>query len=159
MFSWPSNRVKPKVKTTYTRKKILNPPYPTVQNKGLSTPVASNYDTSNEDSGILDDAVDQDIREDEPSSHSGPGIEPQDDVLIIDDGGAGESLIGSSGSLEESPMRTNTVTTQLRRERTSTDKVPSDYEPATTVSESEEPYYEVEYFMADDYRKVHLSCL
>jgi hypothetical protein len=158
MFSWPSNRIKPKVKTTYTRKKILNPPYPTVQKQGLSTPVESNYDTSNEDSGILDDAVDQDIGEDGPSSHA-PGIETQDDALIVNDGGAGESSIGSSGSSEDGPMGTNTVPTQRRRDRTSTDKVPPDYEPATKVTENEEPYYEVEYFMADDYRKVYLSCL
>jgi hypothetical protein len=145
MFPWPANRIKPKVKATYTRKKILNPIHATKLGEALPTETENNINSSNDDGVSYDDT---------PSQHNMSGIDSQEDSTMAEENDESSPINGIKGDLEDSAVANKAAKRQLHQEAKSIDTVDPD---DTSVNDDEEEVYEVEYFMADGLRKVCLT--
>lgn len=133
MFSWPVNRVKPKMKATYTRKKPQSPLNPADRVNRTSAHVEALSDQEND--CVADDDTGHDSMDVAPRSHIGSGIPSEDNSRML-----GED---TSVALNNSALVANVVNTQLQQESANTDE---------EMSDEENELYEVEYFMADDYK-------
>lgn len=138
MFSWPANRVKPKMKATYTRKKTLNSPYSTDQikeaNPHTEVTTMSIQGDNNDDFEDSTGHISMDVA---PPSRIGSGIQSKDGSIMV----SGDVSVATSDVA-------NALDTQLLKETSNRTK---------ELSEDEEQMYDVEYFMADDYKMVLLS--
>lgn len=117
------------MKATYTRKKI------SALNSQTSSQIEAIPRAGSEDSSVVDDATGHDSMDVAPPSHIGSGIQTEDNSMMPD----------ISMAANDSAVVANAANTQLHLETTVMDN---------EVSEKEGQLYEVEYFLADDYKKV-----
>lgn len=163
------------MKATYTRKKLLNPLYQTGQLKHTPTyaeDASSITVLSQEDNGYDNDSMDDGSMEVVYHPHIASSIQPDENSKMI---GEDDSL-----AINESAVVAKAANAQVLKETVSTIKRPSkkiqDKEDQEDKEDDEaeednddnednedneddeddedEPLFEVEYFMADDYRKV-----
>ena len=123
------------MKATYTRKKPQSPLNPADRVNRTSAHVEALSDQEN--NGVADDDTGHDSMDVAPRSRIGSGIPSEDNSRML-----GED---TSVSLNNSALVANVVNTQLQQESANTDE---------EMSDEENELYEVEYFMADDYKMV-----
>jgi hypothetical protein len=136
MFSWPANRVKPKMKATYTRKKPFNSLSPSDHQRPFAQFEANNL-PSQGDNSIADDDTGHDSMDVAPRSNIGSGIQSEDNSTAFD--------VDTSLNFRNSALVANAVAAQLRLESTNTEE---------EMLEEEDELYDVEGFMADGYKMV-----
>jgi hypothetical protein len=152
MFLQSSHSTKPKLKNTYTRKRSLT--------RQSTTPVARPEPAGEDNSTPISADVDRSFAQDEQNM-----ADAQEDSVAGD--GRDESYITSAsraggGALDESVVSGEAIDAQLQLESASASKLPVDSEVADDVAEEVDGdvakevdgEYEVEYFLADDYKQV-----
>lgn len=148
MFAWSGNRVKPKVKATYTRKKLLNPPHtthqthPTHKIKSMAPPTETITMLGEVDNGS--DGNDGSI-----------GVDSMD--LALPSKTRSKTQLDSSTAAGDEPSQpddslvvASAANAQVLHETAATNKEPSQDEK---MDDSRE-VFNVDCFMADDFRKV-----
>lgn len=133
MFSWSANRVKPKLKATYTRKKrstslhSSSDPYNQTPSRIGGTPT-----TIPNDNSAVDETTGLDSMDVAPPSPVGSSIESEDNSIMLD------AAVGANDSAPEAAAADTQLQIEMDKE----------------MSEGEEQLYRVEYFVADDFKKV-----
>jgi hypothetical protein len=157
MFLQSSHSTKPKLKNTYTRKRSLT--------RQSTAPGARPEPAGEDNSTPISADVDRSFAQDEQNM-----ADAQEDNSVVGDEQA-ESYITSAsqaggGALDESTVSGEAIDAQLQLESASASKLPADSEAADEVADdvAEEVDgdvakevdgdYEVEYFLADDYKQV-----
>jgi len=145
------------MKATYTRKKLLNPLYPKDQVKHApkhTEDASSTTILSQEDNGYADDSMDHDSIEVVRHPHITSSIQPEDSSIVVGD--------EPSLTINESAVVANAANAQVLKETVSTIEESSeqvqdeegDEDEEDDEDDEDEELFDVEYFMADDYRKV-----
>lgn len=152
MFAWSVNRVKPKMKATYTRKKLHNPPHQTDKAKSVAPPTETitmlgKVDNDYDDNG---DTIDIDSMDLALPSETGSKIQPLDSSTTT----SGEP----SQLVDESTARAGTAkvlhqSATRNREPSRNNEAEDDEKDDKNEDDSGE-LYDVDCFMADDFRKV-----
>jgi hypothetical protein len=153
MFAWSGNRVKPKVKATYTRKKLLNPQHHTDKVTSMAPPTETVTMLGEVDNGSDD-------------NEESIGVESMD-LALPSKTGSKTQLVDSSATTGDEPSQpddssavASAANAQVLHETAATIKQPSqddemeDGEEDEGAKDDRGEVFDVEYFMADDSRKV-----
>jgi hypothetical protein len=153
MFAWSGNGVKPKVKATYTRKKLLNPQHQTDKVRSMAPPTETVTVLGEVDNGSDD-------------NEGSIGVESMDLALPSNTGSKSQLVDGSATAGDEpsqpggSSAVASAANAQVLHETATTIKEPSQDDEMEDGEEDERAksdrgdVFDVECFMADDSRKV-----